>query len=45
MNLDAGIPDAPIDEMWSTHREHLRLVGPRNRSQYRIMPLSGVNLA
>lgn len=37
MNLDAKIPEAPIEQMWETHREHLRLVGPRNRSRYRVL--------
>ena len=37
MPLDAKIPEAPIEHMWETHREHLRLVGPRNRPQYRII--------
>ena len=37
MPLDAKIPEAPIEHMWDTHREHLRLVGPRNRPRYRIL--------
>ena len=37
MLLDAKIPEAPIEHMWDTHREHLRLVGPRNRPHYRII--------
>ncbi len=37
MRLDAKIPEAPIEHMWDTHREHLRLVGPRNRPHYRII--------
>ena len=37
MRLVAHTPDAPLDEMWQTHREHLRLVGPRSRPQYRVI--------
>jgi len=44
MKLDSKTPDAPLEEMWSTHREHLRLVGPRNRSQYRVIVV-GTGLA
>ena len=44
MLLDAKIPEAPIEHMWETHREHLRLVGPRNRPQYRIIVV-GTGLA
>ena len=44
MQLDAQIPEAPIEEMWETHREHLRLVGARNRSLYRIIVV-GTGLA
>ena len=35
--LNAKIPEVPIEQMWDTHREHLRLVGPRNRPHYRII--------
>ena len=44
MRLDAKIPEAPIEDMWETHREHLRLVGPRSRPQYRIIVV-GTGLA
>ncbi len=44
MKLESKTPDAPLDEMWSTHREHLRLVGPRNRSRYRVIVV-GTGLA
>jgi len=37
MDLDARLPEAPIEDMWSTHKEHMRLVGPRNRPHYRII--------
>ena len=44
MRLDAKIPEAPIEDMWQTHREHLRLLGPRSRPQYRIIVV-GTGLA
>ena len=37
MKLDARTPEAPIEHMWSTHKEHMRLVGPRNRPHYRVI--------
>jgi succinate dehydrogenase / fumarate reductase flavoprotein subunit len=44
MDLDARMPEAPIDEMWTVHKEHLRLVGPRNRPKYRVIVV-GTGLA
>ena len=44
MELDSKIPEAPIEQQWETHREHLRLVGPRNRPRYRIIVV-GTGLA
>ena len=44
MDLDARIPEAPIEDMWDTHLEHLRLVGPRNRPRYRVIVV-GTGLA
>ncbi len=44
MDLDARIPEAPIEHMWSTHKEHIRLVGPRNRPHYRAIVV-GTGLA
>ena len=44
MQLDSKAPEAPIEEMWTTHREHLRLVGPHNRPKYRILVV-GTGLA
>ena len=37
MDLDAKIPAGPIEEKWTSHLEHIRLVGPRNRPHYRIL--------
>ncbi|MFV1988544.1 MAG: fumarate reductase/succinate dehydrogenase flavoprotein subunit [Gemmatimonadota bacterium] len=44
MKLDARIPEAPLEHMWETQREHLRLVGPRNRPRNRII-IVGTGLA
>ena len=44
LDLNSKIPDAPIEQTWATHREHLRLVGPRNRPKYRII-MVGTGLA
>ena len=44
MELDAKIPEAPIEHMWETHLDHLRLVGPRNRPHYRVIVV-GTGLA
>lgn len=44
MRLDAKIPEGPIEEKWETHCEHLRLVGPRNRPNYRVIVV-GTGLA
>jgi succinate dehydrogenase / fumarate reductase flavoprotein subunit len=37
MDLDPRMPVAPIEQMWTTHKEHMRLVGPRNRPHYRVI--------
>ena len=44
MELDAKIPESPIETMWDTHKEHMRLVGPRNRPHYRVIVV-GTGLA
>lgn len=44
MDLNAGMPHAPIERMWETHKEHIRLVGPRNRPRYRVIVV-GTGLA
>lgn len=35
--LNAQLPTGPIDSMWENHVDGLRLVGPRNRSKYRVI--------
>jgi succinate dehydrogenase / fumarate reductase flavoprotein subunit len=37
LDLRSNIPEAPIEHMWETHKEHIRLVGPRNRPRYRVI--------
>ena len=37
MNLDAHIPDGPVDEKWERHLQHINLVGPNNRPKYDII--------
>jgi succinate dehydrogenase / fumarate reductase flavoprotein subunit len=44
VKLEARLPDGPIDAAWRAHREHLRLVGPRNRPRYRVIVV-GTGLA
>ena len=44
MKLESNIPDAPLDEIWTSHREHMRLVGPRNRPRYKVIVV-GTGLA
>ena len=45
MRLESGAPHVPIEEAWHTHREHLRLVGPRNRPQYRVIVVGNADAA
>jgi len=44
MELDARIPDGPIDHKWVHHLEHINLVGPNNRRKYDIIVI-GTGLA
>ncbi|MBI4418387.1 MAG: fumarate reductase/succinate dehydrogenase flavoprotein subunit [Ignavibacteriales bacterium] len=44
MKLDAKIPDGPIEQKWSNHRFHLRLVNPANKRKYTIIVV-GTGLA
>lgn len=44
MNLDARIPDAPVEEMWRTWLDGHQLVGPRNRAEHTIVVV-GTGLA
>jgi len=44
MKLDAHIPPGPIEDKWASHLENIRLVGPRNREDYRVI-IVGTGLA
>lgn len=44
MKLESHVPEGPIEDKWTRHKEHLRLVGPNNRSRYRIIVV-GTGLA
>jgi len=44
MKLDAKIPEGPIEQKWSNHRFHLRLVNPANKRKYTIIVV-GTGLA
>jgi succinate dehydrogenase / fumarate reductase flavoprotein subunit len=36
-SLEARVPPGPIDEKWTTHRDHSRLVSPNNRRKFEII--------
>ena len=44
LNLDARIPDGPIQDKWNTHRFASRLVNPANKRKYKIIVV-GTGLA
>ena len=44
MQLDAKIPDGPIEKKWDEHRFHLKLVNPANKRKYTILVV-GTGLA
>ena len=37
LTLDAKLPQGPIEDMWTNHKDHLRLVGPNNRHKYKVL--------
>ncbi|MEL7497550.1 MAG: fumarate reductase/succinate dehydrogenase flavoprotein subunit [Planctomycetota bacterium] len=37
LTLDSKLPDGPIEEAWTNHKNDLRLVGPKNRPNYKII--------
>ena len=37
MNLDARIPEGPLEEKWQRHRAAIRLVAPANKPKYHIL--------
>ena len=36
-NLDAGIPDGPIEQKWQQHKFDVKLVNPANKRKYEII--------
>ncbi len=44
MNLDARVPDGPIEEKWRIWRDNHELVGPRRRSDH-VIAVVGTGLA
>ncbi len=44
LNLDARIPDGPIQDKWNAHRFSSRLVNPANKRKYKIIVV-GTGLA
>jgi succinate dehydrogenase / fumarate reductase, flavoprotein subunit len=37
MKLDAKIPEGPIAEKWTRHRNHIKLVNPANKRKYDVI--------
>ncbi|MCC6555923.1 MAG: succinate dehydrogenase (quinone) flavoprotein subunit, partial [Polyangiaceae bacterium] len=44
MQLDAKIPEGPIEKKWDSHRFHLKLVNPANKRKYTVLVV-GTGLA
>jgi len=44
LNLDAKIPDGPIETKWSDYKAHIKLVNPSNKRKYSII-MVGTGLA
>src|SRR5581483_4693680 len=43
-NLDAKIPDGPLADKWTRHKDHSRLINPNNRRKFDII-IVGTGLA
>ena len=37
LTLDSKIPDGPIEDAWTNHKNNLRLVGPNNRPKFKVI--------
>ena len=37
LTLDSKVPDGPIQDAWTNYKDHLRLVGPKNRPKHKII--------
>ncbi len=44
LTLNSQVPTGPIEEAWTSHKNGLKLVGPKNRPKYRIIVV-GTGLA
>lgn len=49
LTLDAKLPEGPLEEAWTNHKNKLRLVGPKNRPKFKVIVvgtgLSGASAA
>ena len=43
-NLESKIPTGPIEDIWTDHKNNLRLVGPNNRPKFKVLVV-GTGLA
>lgn len=37
LDLNSNIPKGPIEDLWTNHKNSLRLVGPKNRPRYKVI--------
>src|SRR5512142_685595 len=37
MELNANIPDGPLEQRWDNHRAHMKLVNPANKRKYTVI--------
>ena len=44
MQLDAQIPEGPIEKKWDEHRFHMKLVNPANKRKFHVIVV-GTGLA
>ena len=44
INLDAKIPDGPLEQKWDHHRASMKLVSPKNKRNRRVIVV-GTGLA
>ncbi|HET6527277.1 MAG TPA: fumarate reductase/succinate dehydrogenase flavoprotein subunit, partial [Balneolaceae bacterium] len=44
MNLDSKVPSGPLEEKWSNHLEHIKLVSPNNKRKQEVIVV-GTGLA
>ena len=44
MELDARIPEGPIENLWDKHRFEMKLVNPANKRKYNVIVV-GTGLA